>query len=77
MGISRLEGHHSDSPHADIRLRGRPNANALAPYYYSKNMPSRKGKLCERVVLIERGTLPGEPQMQGIITSYGGVRGTL
>ncbi len=60
-----------------VRLRDRPDARAMEPYFYAKDMSSRKGKLCERIVRVDRGTWPGEPQMRGVITSFGAVRGTL
>gem|GEM_PF-4213400 len=55
----------------DFSERDRPDARALEPYFYAKAMPSRNGKLCARVVRVERGAWPGEPNMRGIITSFG------
>jgi hypothetical protein len=51
--------------------RDRPGENVLQGSLYIREMPTRNGVPCLRVVVVERGQWPGEPATRGIITSFG------
>jgi hypothetical protein len=58
----------------DFIVDDRPDDNALDPHLYVKEMPTRNGQPCARVVRVERDRWPDEPDVRGVITSFGTIR---